>query len=133
MLRQATGRHWKSLSGKQKKELLDMYTKWSIATYAARFNGYSGERFEVVPQAGPARGTVSVVSKLIKSNGEEIEFDYQLQKREGSWKVVDILIKGVSQLAMTRAQFVDLLDKKGYDGLLSSLKEKIADFSKKKE
>jgi ABC-type transporter MlaC component len=32
----------------------------------------------------------------------------------------------VSQLALTRAQFISVIKKKGFDGLMSSLQEKIA-------
>jgi ABC-type transporter MlaC component len=42
---------------------------------------------------------------------------------------VDIRISGVSQLANTRAQFVSVLDKNGFDELVASLKRKIREFS----
>ncbi len=71
-----------------------------------------------------------MVSKLIDSGGDVTEFDYQLRKIEGRWRVVDIQISGVSQLALTRAQFVDVLRDKGLDGLVAMLKKKIAGFAR---
>jgi phospholipid transport system substrate-binding protein len=72
----------------------------------------------------------AVLSKLLNSKGKETEFDYRLRLTEDTWRIVDIRISGVSQLANTRAQFVSVLDQKGFDELVASLKQKIRDFSR---
>lgn len=127
---QTLGRYGKSLTAEERDLLVKNYTDWTIATYAGRFDGYSGEKFEVVSESVPVHGTVSVTSKLIKQNGEEIGFLYLLRKIEGGWRVVDIQISGVSQLALTRAQFTRVMEDKGFKGLISMLKEKIKGFEK---
>ncbi len=127
---QSLGRYGKNLKPEEKDLLIKIYTDWTIATYAARFDSYSGERFGVVSESGSKQGTVTVISKLIKSNGDEVVFHYLMRKVEGSWRIVDIQIRGVSQLALTRAQFVGVLRDKGLSGLISMLKEKIRGFEK---
>ena len=42
------GRFWETLNAEQQALFMKTYTDWSIATYAGRFDGYSGERFELV-------------------------------------------------------------------------------------
>jgi phospholipid transport system substrate-binding protein len=127
----SAGKYWKTLSGKDRNLLLEKYTEWSVATYAGRFNDYSGEKFEVVSESKTVQDTVTVVSKLINSDKEETDFYYKLRDMEGRWRIVDIQIEGISQLALTRSQFVSVINKKGFDGLISMLKEKIEKFSKK--
>lgn len=129
MVTVSSGKYWRTLSEKQRHLLQETYTDWSIATYAGRFDDYSGERFEVVSESRPVQGTVTVISKLVSRGGEETDFYYRLRKLEGKWLIVDIQISGVSQLALTRSQFASVLGSKGFDGLISSLKEKIANFS----
>jgi phospholipid transport system substrate-binding protein len=126
----SAGKYWKTLNERQRRSLLDTYTEWSIATYAGRFNDYSGEKFEVVSESKPVRDTVTVISKLIESNKEETVFYYKLKKMEGGWRIVDIQISGVSQLALTRAQFVSVIGSKGLDGLIGMLRDKIKHFSR---
>jgi phospholipid transport system substrate-binding protein len=128
MAGQSTGRYWKSLTKDEREAITKAYTDWTVATYAGRFDGYSGEKFEVASQSGPRQGTVTVISKLIKPNGEEVDFHYLLRKIEGSWRVVDIQISGVSQLALTRSQFAAVIRAKGVKGLISMLDEKIRGF-----
>ncbi len=80
MAGQSTGRYWKSFRKDERETLTKVYTDWTIATYAGRFDGYSGERFEIVSGSGPLQGTVTVVSKLVMSNGEGVNFHYLLRE-----------------------------------------------------
>jgi phospholipid transport system substrate-binding protein len=133
MASQALGRYWKPLTSEEQALFLKIYADWSIATYAGRFDGYSGERFELVSESLPDRGTVTVVSRLVEPNNEEVGFHYKLRRLEGKWRIVDIQISGVSQLALTRSQFVNVMKDKGLKGLVSMLNDKIEGFSKEKK
>ncbi|MDA8241449.1 MAG: ABC transporter substrate-binding protein [Nitrospiraceae bacterium] len=130
MAGQSTGRYWKRLTNDERESVAKAYRDWTIATYAGRFDGWSGEKFEVVSESRPQQGIVTVISKLLKSNGEEVSFHYLLRKAEGSWRVVDIQISGVSQLALTRAQFTSVIKTKGIKGLIEMLDEKIRAFER---
>jgi phospholipid transport system substrate-binding protein len=130
MADQSSGRYWKTLSGADRESVIKAYTDWTVATYAGRFDGYSGEKFEIASENATRRDTVTVVSDLIKPNGEEVKFHYLLRKTGGAWRVIDIQISGVSQLALTRAQFTGVIRAKGIKGLLSMLDEKIKGFER---
>jgi phospholipid transport system substrate-binding protein len=123
------GRHWKTLTQGQQRQFEEIYAEWLIANYAKNFHAYAGERFEITNQSQTAGGA-AVLSKLLNSKGKETEFDYRLRLTEDGWRIVDIRISGVSQLANTRAQFVSVLDQKGFDELVASLKRKIREFSR---
>jgi phospholipid transport system substrate-binding protein len=120
------GSFWKNLSPDQQKLYLDVYTDWTITSYAVNFNGYSGEIFKITEGQNIKGDTVSVVSNLVRPHEETIDFNYSLRRVQGKWRIVDIRIEGVSQLALTRSQFVSIMKNKGFDGLISTLKEKIA-------
>ena len=124
----SVGRHWKTLTEEQQRQFEEVYAVWSIANYAKNFDEYAGERFEITKQSQTAGGA-AVVSKLLNFKGKETEFDYRLRLTEGAWRIVDMRISGVSQLANTRAQFMSVLDQKGFDELVASLKRKLREFS----
>jgi len=130
--RVSAGRYWSTFTEVERKELLARYADWSIATYAGRFDGYSGEQFRVASESFPKEGAATVVSKLIVPDGDDVEFHYELRKTQGAWRIVDIRIAGVSQLAMTRSQFVDIIAKRGVRGLISTLNDKIQTLSQGK-
>jgi phospholipid transport system substrate-binding protein len=129
MAGQSVGSNWKTLTKEQQDTFLKVYTDWTIASYAGRFDSYSGQRFELVSESEPDKSTVTVVSKMVRAKKEPIVFSYKLRKIEGKWHIVDIQISGVSQLALTRSQFVNVLKEKGLKGLISMLNDKIEGFS----
>jgi phospholipid transport system substrate-binding protein len=125
MAQKSLGKYWKTLTGEQQQKFVKAYTDWSAATYARRFDAYSGERFRILPETMPEEGTATVVSELIKADGEKIDFNYRLRQAGGSWQIVDIQISGVSQLALTRSQFLDVVQQNGFKALMAKLQDKI--------
>jgi phospholipid transport system substrate-binding protein len=129
----ALGRHWKKLTPAQQGQYLKAYTAWTIANYAGNFDGYSGEKFEVYSTSSIDKETVAVKSSILKSTGESIaDFKYLMRRISGKWQVVDIRIMEVSQLGLTRSQFVSVMNKSGFDSLIAMLREKTDAFAGKK-
>ena len=130
--RVVVGGYWKTFSEEERNVYLKTYADWTVATYAGRFDDYSGEHFKMISELEPDRDTATVTSKLIESNSDEVEFNYLLRRMEGAWRIVDVRILDVSQLALTKAQFVSILGLKGFNGLISMLNGKIRDMSHSK-
>jgi phospholipid transport system substrate-binding protein len=125
MTRIAVGAEWSAIPPEQQIALVDGFTRMTIATYANRFDGYSGERFEVEPSS-EARATGRIVhTTLLQSNGEATTLNYLLRDSGGSWKVVDIYLTGtISELATRRSEFAALLKSGGPSALIESLRKK---------
>jgi phospholipid transport system substrate-binding protein len=125
MTRIAVGADWNAIPPAQQSALIDAFTRLTIATYANRFDGYSGERFEVEPNS-EARPTGRVVhTKLIQSNGEPVTLNYLLRDSGGSWRVVDVYLSGtISELATRRTEFAAILKSGGPSALIDSLRQK---------
>jgi phospholipid transport system substrate-binding protein len=120
----SVGRQWRGFSPQQHRVLDQLYSKWSAASYASNFNEYDGQRFEI-ESVQIVGNKADVNSSLVNPDGENVQFLYKLAQSGGAWRIVDIHIKGVSQLSLTRAQFTSILKRNGYEGLVQSLQEKI--------
>jgi phospholipid transport system substrate-binding protein len=94
----------------------------TIATYASRFDGYSGERFEV-DDAVDSRGTGSVVhTRIVQSKGEPVALNYLMRRSGSAWKAVDVYLSGtISEIATRRSEFNGILDAGGPQALIGSL------------
>ncbi len=101
----------------------------SIATYANRFDGYSGERFKTISGEELKRGNRLVKTLLIKANGEEIELDYILHQNNDQWRIINVIAEGVSDLSLKRADYTSYLKKYSFDALLEKLNEKINQYA----
>lgn len=122
MARVSTGRHWRDLTDAQRAQLIEAFTAYSTATYAARFDGYSGERFDVLGEESAPAGATRVNNQIQQSSGDPIRIDYLLKEKDGQWRIVDVYLKSsISELALRRSEFTDLLAAKGFDGLIEKL------------
>ena len=124
------GRYWRSFTTDQKSQFIDIFSKLSIATYANRFDGYSGERFKTISEEELKRGHRLVKTVLIKANGEEIELDYILHQKNEQWRIINVIAEGVSDLSLKRADYTSYLKKYSFDALLEKLNEKINQYAK---
>jgi len=124
MTRISVGPRWNTIPPEQQAALIDGFTRMTIATYASRFDGYSGERFEVDP-AIETRKTGSVVhTRLVQSNGEPIAINYLMRHSAPGWRVVDVYLTGtISELATRRSEFSAILDAGGATKLIDTLKQ----------
>ncbi len=126
----ATGTYWKKLSQEQQEQLIGALERLSVATYAGRFNGYSGESFQVLSEQPEAQGTVFVNSKLVKGDGEAIFLKYLLHPGDAGWRIIDVYFLGIySELGMRRSEYATILQRDGFKGLLGSLEQKSTDYA----
>jgi len=128
MARVAAGSHWRGLSDEQRERLADAFARFSIATYANRFDGYFGEHFKTISEEELKRGHRLVKTVLIKSNGEEIQLDYILHQKNEQWRIINVIAEGVSDLSLKRADYTSYLKKNGFDALLQKITDKIKSY-----
>ncbi len=126
MIRVATGTAWKAANTEQRKRLLDAFARMSTGTYAAQFNGYSGQRFETIRERPGPQKTVLVETKILDRGGKtEADLTYVLLAVKKRWRIVDILLDNtISQLAVRRSEYRRILKKDGMDGLIAILNKK---------
>lgn len=127
MTRLTIGPQWAELSAGEQQQLETAFSEFSIATYANRFNDYSGERFDVDPQVGATPNGVIVHSKLIQNDGTPVQLDYLMHKTAIGWQIVDVYLSGtVSELATRRSEFTSILRRGGAGALVEALQKKVA-------
>jgi phospholipid transport system substrate-binding protein len=125
MTRLAIGPAWGTLSSAQQQQLLAAFAHYIAATYADRFDSYSGEQLQVTGER-PNGMDVMVQTKIAKSNGEATRLDYLLRQDQGSWRISDVYLDGtISQLAVHRSEFHSILQREGVDGLVMALNRKV--------
>jgi phospholipid transport system substrate-binding protein len=126
MTRIAVGHDWTGLSPSDQARLTDLFAEMSIANYAARFNGYTGERFEIVGQ-GPGPGDAVVVqTRLVRPNEAPVELNYVMRQSPDGWRIIDVLLEAkFSELARQHAEFAAVLKSGGVPELIATLEQKI--------
>ena len=125
MTRLAAGSTWQTASPAQQAELTDAFSRLMAATYAARFDDFTGERFEIATAVDQPPGNKLVRTRLVQSNGKIYNLNYLMRAASGGWKIADIYLDGtISELAARRAEFASISKGGGPDALVALLRER---------
>lgn len=125
MTRLAVGPDWTGLTPTQQQEVTAAFGRYVTATYADRFDSYSGEALQVGDEQ-PFAGGYIVRTKIVRKSGDPVTLNYLLREDDGAWQIADVYLDGtISQLATQRSEFHSILRRKGVDGLIATLKQKV--------
>lgn len=124
MTRMTVGPAWASLSATEQQQATQAFRRYITATYADRFDGYSGEQFRVLGEQSSPFGTI-VQSQIVKSNGEPVNISYLVVQTGDIWRIADVYLTGtISQMATLRSEFSTTLRTQGIAGLIQALNHK---------
>lgn len=122
------GRHWRRASEAERAEFQQVFKDYLVAGYARQLGAYSDEEIRV-GQAQPQgdRGAL-VTSKIIRAEGEDIRVDWRLRQTDESWRIIDVIVEGVSMATTYRSEFSSVIGSNGgrIAGLLDVLRTKTA-------
>jgi phospholipid transport system substrate-binding protein len=125
MTRLSIGSTWASLTPAQQQQLTEAFRHYVAATYADRFDSFSGEQLQVTGEQ-PYNSDVIVQTKIVDSKGDPTTLNYRMGRNQGPWQISDVYLDGsISQLAVHRSEFNSVLRREGVDGLVMALNRKV--------
>jgi phospholipid transport system substrate-binding protein len=121
----ALGTYWKSATPAQQKEYQRLFNDMIVKVYAKRFSDYKGQKFDVRSARKENDKDAIVTSYIIPSDGPEVKVDWRVRNKGGSYKVVDIVVEGVSMSQTQRSDFASVIQRGGgnVEVLLSHLRQ----------
>jgi phospholipid transport system substrate-binding protein len=130
MAEKSIGRFWKPLSDADRARWVALFSELTSANYAANFDKFSGQRFEIAGEEASQNDTTVVHTKVINPGDDDVEVNYRLHDTPSGPKIVDVYLKGtVSEVALRRSDYTSVLERDGFDALLASVRTKIADLA----
>lgn len=133
MIALASGTYWRKAAPAEREKLVAAFRNMSAATYASRFDGYSGQKFEFLSVAPGPRGTMIVRTQIVEPGGKPVPLSYLLKPTANGWRIVDVLAQnGISELAVRRSEYSAILKDGGLPALVRLLDDKTARLLEKK-
>jgi phospholipid transport system substrate-binding protein len=123
MARSALGYHWRSLSQAQRDEFVRLFTGLLEASYIGKIEGYKGQQVVYVKELRDG-DRAQVNTNIVQRGNEPISVNYRLKESGGSWKVYDVMVDQISLVGNYRNQFSRIMNQKGYDTLVQSMRQK---------
>ncbi|MDG4603411.1 MAG: ABC transporter substrate-binding protein [Defluviicoccus sp.] len=122
------GRYWRVATPVEQQEYLSLFEDLIVVTYVDRFTRYSGERLRVTRSVGMGEtGDVNVFSDISNPGGSPIDIGWRVRTRDGSMKVVDVSVEGVSMGQTQRSEFASIIQNNGgqVSGLLAEMRRRL--------
>ncbi len=121
----ALGRYWNTATPAQQKAYLSEFRRMVVDVYANRFGDYKGQKFEAKSFRSVSE-TDTLVTSFIKpvDGGDDIQVDWRVRSKNGKYKIVDVLVAGVSMSVTQRSDFASVIQRGGgnVDVLIQHLK-----------
>lgn len=124
LAKRTLGREWNSLNREQREEFVTLYRAILEKAYMDRILAYSDEKVVFDREIILADDKAEVQSHILTASAD-IPIFYRVIRIEGTWRVYDVIIEGVSLIKNYRTQFREILLTKSPDGLLAILREKV--------
>ena len=120
------GRYWRKANDDEKKEYLSLFEDLMVISYVDRFGSYAGNALKLKNARTENKTTVTVFSEIKRPGGAKpIHIDWRVGTNGTIYKVLDVVVEGVSMSSTMRSDFGSILQKNGkVSGLIDELKKK---------
>jgi len=121
----ALGNAWRTATPAQQQEYLTLFKKMVVKVYSKRFSDYKGQKFEVRSSHADNDKDTTVTSAIVPTDGPEVRVDWRVRSKDGGYKIVDIIVEGVSMVMTQRADFASVIQQGGgnIEALLQHLRQ----------
>jgi phospholipid transport system substrate-binding protein len=125
--RRALSVHWAARTPAERTEFVGLFTDLLERAYIGKIESYAGEK--IVYPAEKVDGDFAIVRSRIvpkrraDARAQETSLEYRLLKKDGRWKVYDVVIDGVSFVSTYRTQFDRIIKASSYSTLADRMRD----------
>lgn len=120
-------RHWDKLTAGQKKEFVSLFRQLIESSYIKRLRGDLDYKvvYGKVERSGSSAKVPTTVERIKRGRKSETKIVYELHRKGGRWRVVDVVTNEVSLARNYRRSFGKIMRRDGYPALIRKMKSKI--------
>lgn len=122
------GRFWRQASEEERDEYMALFEDLMVESYVDRFASYSGETLSIVKTDVRNEKDAIVSSVLNRPEADAaLHLDWRVRAHGDAYKVIDIMVEGVSMGQTQRSEFASALKNNGGDisKFLTDLRERV--------
>ena len=122
------GRYWRAATERQREAYVAAYSDYFLRTYAAKIGGGGAavDRFDVIRTQ--VRGTKDFLVHCVvaRAGRAPLRLVWRLRQRDGRYRIIDMMVEGVSLVQTQRQEFVSFIRANGgsVDKLIAELRQR---------
>lgn len=122
------GRYWRNASPEEQQEFVKLFEDYVVFVYTARLSNFAGESLKVRSSRRDGDGVIVSTDVIHPGNAPPMKLDWRLVTENGSYKISDIIVEGISMMTTQRSEFASVVQRNGGQvrGLIAMMREKTA-------
>lgn len=122
------GRYWRTATDAEKAEFVELFEKFVVQAYSARFQDLSGKKLNVIQEREVSASQALVLSEILIPGKPAVKINWRVQSKDETHKIVDVMVEGISMSVTQRDEFAAVIRQTGgrVDGLIKALRRKTA-------
>jgi phospholipid transport system substrate-binding protein len=129
MAKRSLGPAWGKLSSAQRQEFVHLFAQLLEASYSDKIEKYA-QRVRIDYTGEILSGDNAEVRTVVVRTNDRIPLNYRLMNEDGTWKVYDVVIEGVSLVSNYRSQFSRIIHESSYAELVRRLRTKVSELTR---
>jgi len=117
-------RNWRKLDTEKRAEFVREFKRNLSRTYGTRLDRYDQEDIEIFGTQIEPRDDVSVKTRIVGGQFDGAVISYRLRERRERWRIIDVVIEGISLVSNYRSQFSEILNNGTIDDLMVKMRDK---------
>ena len=122
------GRYWRTASNEEQQEFVRIFEDYVVFVYTARLSNFGGETMKVRGSRSDGDGVIVSTDMISSGRTTPLRIDWRLASDNGSYKISDVIVEGISMAVTQRSEFASVVQRDGGQirGLLALMREKTA-------
>jgi phospholipid transport system substrate-binding protein len=122
------GRYWRTASAEEQQEFVKLFQNYVVFVYATRLSNFGGETLKVSGSRSDGDGVIVSTDVIRPGGAPPTKIDWRLVTDNGTYKISDIVVEGVSMMVTQRSEFASVVQRNGGQvrGLIAMMREKTA-------
>jgi phospholipid transport system substrate-binding protein len=126
------GRFARAASAEENAKFATLFEDVIVYTWSRRFGEYKGQTLKVKDNAPDGEDGAVVNSDIVGNDGQPFAVAWRLRKREVGFRIVDVIVEGVSMAITYRQEYATIIQQNGgVAGLLAQMTKQVDDLKAK--
>jgi phospholipid transport system substrate-binding protein len=122
------GRYWRNASPEEQQEFVKLFEDYVVFVYATRLSNFGGETLKVRGSRSDGDGVIVSTDVIHPGGAPPMKLDWRLITDNGTYKISDIIVEGISMMVTQRSEFASVVQRNGGQvrGLIAMMRERTA-------
>lgn len=123
----SSGKNWRTASPEQRKEYMALFKEMVVNVYSERFSEYKGQIFKITGSRPEGDKDIIVNTRIVSPNDPEIKVDWRVRYKNGKYRIIDVIVEGVSMSITQRSEFASVIARGGgnFQVLIDHMKDQV--------